>query len=276
MTAVADTLDRPVIWRLRTVLQATGWIGLAIVVIATTLSDFLARAPADAQGVGAPLQAPTFAFPFGTDELGRDVLGESIHALAITFEHALLAAAATVVLGSLFGYVAARSPRMLGELLRWIAGLFGSVPTLLLAILIVGLTSKNYAALAAGLAAAPLAFSRAFDRAQRDEYSTHSGYARATGISASSLLRRDLVYEFRDNFFQTVARAIAAVTITLSTASFLGFGAIPPHRDLGLMIAAARPNFLVAWWTVAFPAIALLLIVLFARLAAGLEEGERP
>ena len=73
-----------------------------------------------------------------------------------------------------------------------------------------------------------------------------------------------------------MARALAAVTIILSTVSFLGFGAEPPHRDLGLMIAAARAYYLHAWWTAAFPALGLMAVVLFARLAAGLDEGERP
>ena len=69
--------------------------------------------------------------------------------------------------------------------------------------------------------------------------------------------------------------ATAAVAIILSTVSFLGFGAEPPHRDLGLMIAASKAYFLDAWWTAAFPALALTLLILFARLAAGLDEGER-
>ena len=90
------------------------------------------------------------------------------------------------------------------------------------------------------------------------------------------LLRRDLAYEFRDMFLPIVARAFASVTIILSTLSFLGFGAAPPHRDLGLMIGAARPNYLEAWWMVAFPALTLVILILLARLAAGLDEGERP
>jgi peptide/nickel transport system permease protein len=69
---------------------------------------------------------------------------------------------------------------------------------------------------------------------------------------------------------------LAAVAIILSTVSFLGFGATPPHRDLGLMIAAARDTYFEAWWTATFPAAALALLILCARLAAALEEGERP
>ena len=111
--------------------------------------------------------------------------------------------------------------------------------------------------IAAGLAAAPLAFVRTFDRARLLAASRHAEFARATGIQGGTLMRRDLAYEFRDTFLTIAARALAAVTIMLSTVSFLGFGAVPPHRDLGLMIAAARATYLDAWWTAAFPALAL-------------------
>jgi peptide/nickel transport system permease protein len=156
-------------------------------------------------------------------------------------------------------------------------GAFAAVPALLLALPIVALTARGYAGLAAGLAAAPLAFVRAFDRARVAGRLGHAEYARATGISASALLNRDLAYEFRDTLLPTLARSLAAVAIILSTMSFLGSGALPPHRDLGLMIAAAaKASYLQAWWTAAFPALALMLFILLARLAAGLDEGERP
>jgi len=120
------------------------------------------------------------------------------------------------------------------------------------------------------------AFVRAFDRARGFARSRHAEFARATGIPALMLLRRDLAYEIRDNFLSMTARSLAAVTITLSTLSFFGFASAPPNRDLGLMIAAARDTYLDAWWTAAFPALVLMAFILCARLAAALDEGEQP
>jgi peptide/nickel transport system permease protein len=138
------------------------------------------------------------------------------------------------------------------------------------------LAGHDLAAVAAGFAAAPAIFNRSFDRAMRLARSRHAVYARATGIPAMTLLRRDLVYEVRVNFINVAGRALASTTIVLATLSFLGFGTSPPHRDLGLVIAAARPNYLLVWWPVFFPALALTLLILFARLAAALDEGEPP
>jgi peptide/nickel transport system permease protein len=262
--------------RLRVAIRAFGFAGLALIAVAVGLSDVIARAPADTAGVGPLLAPPSAQFLLGTDVLGRDVLSETLHGLAVTLIHAGFATAIALAAGSFFGFVAARFPWKGGEGLRWLAGILGAVPALLLAIFFVGIAYRDYAAIAAGLAASPLAFARTYDRAKLLSASRHAEFARATGIEGGTLMRRDLAYEFRDTFLTIAARALAAVTITLSTMSFLGFGAVPPHRDLGLMIAAARATYLQAWWVAAFPALALLLLILFARLAAALDEGERP
>lgn len=261
---------------LRTVLRTTGWIGLGLIAVAVSLSDFLASAPASATGIGPLLAPPSAQFQFGTDILGRDVMSETLHGLAITMRSALPAMLVALVAGALFGFVAARLPRSLAATLRWLFGILASVPALLLALLLIALTARGFAGVAAGLSAAPLAFLRAFDRARAQAKGPHAEYARATGISTTTLLRRDLVYEFGGSLLASAARALASVAIILSTVSFLGFGAEPPHRDLGLMLAAAKTYYLHAWWTAAFPALALTILILFARLAAGLDEGERP
>jgi peptide/nickel transport system permease protein len=275
MTLTATAPARTNAQSLHAMLRVAGWIGLGLIAVAVSLSDFLANAPADATGIGALLAPPSAAFRFGTDILGRDMLSETLHGLSATVRSALPATLVTLVTGALFGFVAARLPRAMALSLRGFMGILASLPALLLAVLVIGLSARGWAGVAAGLSAAPFAFVRAFERARMQERATHSGYARATGISAATLLRRDLVYEFTDTILSSAARALAAGSIILSTVSFLGFGAVPPHRDLGLMIAASKLYYLHAWWTAAFPALALTVLILFARLAAGLDEGER-
>ena len=57
----------------RRILMAVGWSGLGLIVIAATLSEFLARNALGALHAGAPLSPPSETFPFGTDLLGRDL-----------------------------------------------------------------------------------------------------------------------------------------------------------------------------------------------------------
>ncbi len=271
--ATRDDVRAPV---LRTVIRATGLAGLGLIAVIVALSDVIARAPAGASGLAPALQPPMIGFPFGTDGTGRDVWSETVHALALSVPNAVLAAAITIVLGAVAGFVAARLPRRSGGVLRAVMGVLGAVPVLLLAIAAIGVAGPQFAVIAAGFAAAPAAFNRSFDRAMALAHSHYAEFARTTGIPGTTLLRRDLVYEIRGNFVSVAARALASVAIALSTISFLGFGAVAPHRDLGAMIAGARGQYLDAWWIAAFPALALAFFILFARLAAALEEGEPP
>ncbi|MGN6514486.1 MAG: hypothetical protein ACTHLR_01455 [Rhizomicrobium sp.] len=259
--------------RLRTIISSVGLAGLGLVAVIVALSDVLAPMPAGVFKAGPASLAPSVQYAFGTDILGRDVLSETVHALAVTFIAAVVAAA-IAILGAVAGFAAARAPWRAGIVLRALTGVLGAVPVLLLAIVAVSIAGHSFMIAAAGLAASPAAFNRSFDRAMDLAHSRHAEYARATGIPALTLLRRDLVYEVRANFINVAGRALASTTIVLATMSFLGFGAVPPHRDLGLMIAAARPNYLDLWWPAFFPALVLILLVLFARLAAALDEGE--
>lgn len=256
--------------------RGTGLAGLALIAVMVGLNGVVARVPAGTAHVGPPLSPPSAAFQFGTDLLGRDMASETLHALAVTVDAASIAMLVAVFAGGLAGFCAARLPWGLGWVLRRAMGVLAAVPALFLAVLFIGASDRSFATICAGLAATPLVFTRTFDRAHSLSRSAHAEFARATGVPPSTLLRRDLVYEFRASFLAIAARSLAAVAILLSTASFFGFGGAPPNRDLGLMIAAARDTYLDAWWTAAFPAAALALLVLFARLAAGLEDGERP
>jgi len=257
-------------------LRTIGLAGLGFVTVIVALADVVARAPAGQKKVADALVQPNATFLFGTDNLGRDVLSETIHALAVTFTAAALAGAIIVVAGACAGFVAARAPLRIGALLRLVSGVLGTLPVSLLAVAIAVLAGRNVAILAAGLAAVPSAFNRSYDRAMFLAGSRHAEFARATGIPASTLLRRDLVYELQGNFLNVAARALARGAIVFSTISFFGFGAVAPHRDLGVMIVDAYGFYLTHWWPATFPALILLLFILFARLTAGLGESEPP
>lgn len=277
MTATAtDTADGAGAARFRAIISMVGLSGVGVIAVIVALSNVIARAPAGAAHVGPSSLAPDAHYAFGTDVLGRDVMSETVHALAVTFSGAVLAAIIAVIVGAVAGFAVARAPLRLGTVFRGISGVLGTLPVLLLAVVLVTLAGHQFVAMAAGLAASPAIFNRSFDRAMRLARSRHAEYARATGIPGTTLLRRDLVYEVQANFVNVIGRALASTTIVLATLSFLGFGATPPHRDLGLMIAAARTNYLDSWWPMLFPALALILLILFARLSAALDEGEPP
>ena len=49
---------------LHAMLRIAGWIGLGLIAVAVSLSDFLASAPANATAIGPLLAPPSDAFPW--------------------------------------------------------------------------------------------------------------------------------------------------------------------------------------------------------------------
>lgn len=276
MTIIETALPVAKEFSWRKAIGVFGLVGLAVLAFLGITSRFIAPFEPGALNTGQVLMAPSALHFLGTDALGRDVWSETLYGLTITMSDAgigfIVALAAGTALGFLSGHWLGRA----GPVTRVGVGVLVSIPALLLAILFSALIGQGFAAIAAGLAAAPASFARAYDRARVNLAAPYVAFARATGVDEFTLFQRDLVCEMRDSLVPIAARAFAAVTITLATMSFFGFGAIAPVRDLGLMIAASQTALPIAWWTAFFPAAALALLILAARLAAGLAGGERP
>ena len=252
----------------RRILSAGAFGLLAVLILLGALHEQVAPFAAGAAGAGQPLAPPGALRPFGTDLLGRDLWSETLHATAATLSTAAAAFGLALVFGVFAGPAAAHLAGRTGTALRAAAHVFVSIPPLLLAVLLASLIGAGNFALAAGMAAAPAAFVRGFDRASGIRAAPFAQYARAGGASGFDLLRRDLLHELRETAIGTLLRLFASIMVMVSAMSFLGFGAAPPARDLGLMIASARASLPGAWWTAAGPVLMLALIVLAARLAA--------
>lgn len=255
---------------------AIGVMGLAALVLLAGIARFIAPYAPGTLQAGAALAFPSALHPFGTDLLGRDIWSETLYGLVVTMSDAGIGFLVVVAIGTIGGFLSGHALGRGGIVVRIGVDVLISIPALLSAILISTLLGQGHAAIAAGLAAAPAAFARAYDRARAHLAAPYADFARATGVDGFTLFRRDLVCELRDALLPIAARAFAAVTITLATMSFFGFGAVAPARDLGLLIAANQSALPEAWWTAVFPAAALALLILCARLAARLAGGERP
>jgi peptide/nickel transport system permease protein len=264
----------PVSWR-----RVTGVLGLALLaalVVSAILHDAVAPYERGVFATDAVLQPPSETHVLGTDMLGRDILSETLHALSVAMADAGIGFAAALLFGTFGGLMTAHLFGGTGTLLRLLAGVVAAVPAILLAILFAVLFGYAYAALAAGLAVAPAQFVRSFDRTRALLSAPQADFARASGITPTALLRRDINHTLAASFASLAARGFAGVIIAIATMSFFGFGSAPPARDLGLMIASARPVMDTAWWTAAVPMGALLLSVLAAHLAGGLASEDRP
>lgn len=249
-------------------------IVVALVAVAGTAPVLAPRGPTDLHA-GFEIKPPSAAFPFGTDELGRDILSRVIYgariSLAAALGSVLLAAAVGVPLGTTIGFVGGLIDLLAMRLfdilfafpaillaIALVAALGPSLPNLILTIAL--LTMPQFAVIARGatLAAAPLEYVQA-----------------AVALGAS---RRRIVFS---HILPNVAPPlIVAATLNLSIVilveaglSFLGLGTQPPAPSWGGMISRGRQYMTIAPWLVVFPGLAIMLAVLgFNLLGDGLRE----
>ena len=98
-------------WRfLRAVLANRGAaVGLAIVlvlVVAAVLAELIAPHDPMRMGAGPRLVGPNLAYPFGTDEFGRDILSRVIHGTRLTLQIGTIAVGISLTAGLLIGLLA--------------------------------------------------------------------------------------------------------------------------------------------------------------------------
>ena len=256
-------------------LVAAGALILVIMVALSLLAPWLA--PHDPTAVNIPdrLQPPSLAYPFGTDEFGRDLLSRVIYGgrpvLASSLISVLVAMAIGVAIGTLAGYAGGRTDNLLMRLID----IMLSFPAILLAILIV-------AALGTGLGNAIVAITfsliPSFARLARaltlslsqDQYVLA---ARSVGSSDARIVLRHLLPNMAPPII-VQATALLAIAIAYASAlGFLGLGVEPPTPDWGLMVSEGQRLIFDAIWVPLFPGLAITVTVLSVNfLGDGLRD----
>jgi peptide/nickel transport system permease protein len=221
------------------------------------------------------LQAPSWAHPFGTDDLGRDTLARVIHGAQVSLYVGAIAVGISLCAGLLIGLIASFYRGVVDLVLMRLVDIVFAFPLLVLAILIVGLLgpSRRNAMIAIGIVYAP-----AFARVIRGAALEVLGFPFIE--SARSLGANDVRIMTRHVLPNIVAPIIVLTTVYFSQAilgeaflSFLGLGTQPPEAAWGNMLATARNFIESSVWMSLFPGLAIMLAVLgFNFLGDGLRD----
>lgn len=280
MTAVTST------WRLlprrRLVLPArwrnpVGIAGAVIVgfVVLTALFGHLIWTYDPDNTLADRLLGPSWAHPFGTDDLGRDTLARVIHGSEVSLQLAAIAVSISLGAGLVIGMISAFYRGILDlVLMRFIDMLF-AFPVLILAFLIAGLLgpSRQNAMLAIGIVYTP-----AFTRVIRAAVLEVMGFpfiesARSLGAGDVRIMARHVIPNIVAPLTVLTTVYFSQAILSESTLSFLGLGTQPPEADWGNMLASARNYFESSVWMSLFPGLAIMLLVLgFNFLGDGLRD----
>ena len=236
---------------------------LALAVLYAILVPWLQPLDPRAVDLGRVLQAPSAAYPFGTDQLGRDVWIRSAQALRLSLLLALLASACSTVLGVGVGMLAAWRGGWVDRVAMRLVDTTNALPHLLLAVVIVALWRGQWWAIVLSIAlthwtqVARIVRSRLVSERGAD----YVALARASGAGTRAVWFTHLLPAVAPQAAIALVLQLPHAIWHESALSFLGVGLPPESASLGLLLEDARGGLLSgAWWLLAFPAGLLVLV----------------
>ncbi|HWD58218.1 MAG TPA: ABC transporter permease [Stellaceae bacterium] len=224
-------------------------------------------------------KAPSALHPFGTDEIGRDVLARVIWGARASLLAGLvsvsLALAAGVPVGLVSGYLGGVVD---GTLMRVIDAML-AIPFLILAIALAAFLGPSLAnaMIAIGVSQTPI-----FARLTRGQVLSvkHEEYieaARAVGNPHYRIVLRHILPNIVPPLLVQATLAAAAAIIAEASLSFLGLGEQPPDPSWGSMLNTAKNFVSQAPWMALWPGLAIFTLVLSLNLFGdGLRDALDP
>lgn len=277
----AQPVDRPAsqgaLWLRRFLRNRSAVWGAAIVLIFLLVALIGQVMPYDAtaQNLAERLQPPSFAHPLGTDDLGRDLALRIVAGAWISLQVGLISVAIALVLGTTLGTIAGYAGKWVDETIMRIVDVMMAFPGILLAILIVAVLgpSLTNAMIAIGLVNVPVyaRLVRASVLGVKSQEFVEA--AHAAGTSHLAIIFRHVLPNCLTPLMVQATLGIATAILETAGLSFLGLGAQPPLPEWGTMLNHARAFIRSAPWTVTFPGLAIMLVVLgFNLLGDGLRD----
>jgi len=260
-------------------LSLAGAAILAGLVVLALLAPYVAPYDPIQTNVTQRLAAPSRLHPFGTDQLGRDILSRIIHGTRISLRIALLTAVIATAIGAPLGIVTGYFRGRVDDLLMRVTDMFMAFPRLILAMAIAAALrpSLENVIIAISLAAWPAyaRLARSVALALREENYVEA--ARAIGASPGRVLTRHVLPGVISPVTIQVSLDMGGIILTAAGLGFIGFGAQPPTPEWGVMISEGRSYITEQWWVSTFPGIAISLFVLgFNMLGDGIRDAMDP
>lgn len=213
-------------------------------------------------------QGGTLEHPLGTDKLGRDILSRIIHGSRISLMISLVAIFVGGSIGTTLGLMSGYFGGKLDALIMRLVDISLSLPTILLALVLVAAAGPSFGTVITVIAVllwaryARLVRGETLSIKERDFIAR----ARVAGASHARIMARYIFPNVVNSLVVLATLQVGAVILLESTLSFLGVGIPRPTPAWGVMIADGRELIVTAWWVSMFPGLAIMLTVLSLNL----------
>ncbi len=241
---------------------------LVLVVVTAVFGPVLAPYGQNDVDVDNLLAPPSLAHPFGTDDLGRDVLSRVLIAARVSMVVSTISVGIALLAGVLLGVLSGYLGGWVDAVVMRVVDVLFAFPVMLLAIAIVAVLGPGVvtATVAIGVVYTPIfaRVTRASVLTVREELFVRA--SRAIGSSGLMIVRRHVLPNIAAPVIVQTSLSLAFAILTEAALSFLGLGVQPPAPSWGRMLFDAKAFLEQAWWLGVFPGLAVLVTVLACNL----------
>jgi peptide/nickel transport system permease protein len=263
-----------------------GLILLVFVILAIAPDLFVGPLENVVTASGTRFDPPSAAHIFGTDRQGRDMLNLTVHGTRVSMVIGLLATVITVFIGAVIGIISGFIGGGFDTFMMRITDFFLVLPTFVLALILapilldiigtqaeIGGMRMTLIVIVVVIGITSWAATARIIRSQTLSLRERPFVDRARVIGAGSpwIMRRHILPNVINLIVANAVLTFAAAVLTETTLSFIGLGD-PFQPSWGQLLFQAQADGaagLGAWWVIAPPGVAIILVVLAFTLVGG-------
>ena len=235
------------------ILVAVAVLGIVVTPLATTSDLSIAR------------EAPSLLHPFGTDNLGRDMLARTLAGLSTSIGIGLLAAVVSSVIALVLGTLAALGGKKIDACITWLIDLMLGIPHIVLLLLISYALGKGFWGVAIGVALTHWPSLCRVIRAEvlQVKQSSYVEVARSLGRGPVYIAVHHVLPAVLPQYLVGLILLFPHAILHEAAITFLGFGLPPEMPAIGIILSESMNYLSIGmWWLALFPGLALLTVVL--------------
>jgi ABC-type dipeptide/oligopeptide/nickel transport system permease subunit len=247
-----------------------------LVLVLSVIGPIIADNAATHISVEGALLSPSVSHPLGTDQLGRDVLARLVVGARTGVLGPLLITVLTALLSTVIGLFAGYFGGWFDAVISRIVDVVYSLPTLLVAIVVVGVLGGGYLLAIGVLVVLAVPYNVRYVRAATLEQRglPYVEAARGLGLSRATIAVRHVLPNLSTVIISTVALRFTFAVVDLATISFLGLGVPPGTPDWGTMLSDSRATVFITPWPLLGPLVMIALTVISANVLGDWLHGK--
>lgn len=249
-------------------LSGFGFILLLTVILVVALGPLVWTIDPNAQNLAERIAAPSWAHPFGTDNLGRDVLSRILHGGRATLLIAFTAVILSGVIGAAIGLIAGYFGGVIDAVLMRINDILLALPFLLLALMISVALGPGIVNTAIALTIPAIPRDARLVRAAvlSVKQGDYVFAARAAGVRSHRIITHHVLRNISSGVLMVMSVGVAYSLLAVAGLGFLGLGVQPPAAEWGAMLTDGRTYIVSNPIVVLVPGLAIMITALAANL----------